>query len=62
MLKNILCTREELNIEVFEFEDSDNKVITITNSSNESVVLSGKLATDLLNIVDEYFSNLKTES
>ena len=61
MKDNKLIERQEYNVEILIFEKEGDVVINVTDTVDDiqNLTLSGKAATDLLELVESYLLNKK---
>lgn len=59
---NELKRLQEFHVELLTFVRKGDVVLTIDNNENDKTILSGKAATDLIELVDDYLNNLYKKS
>lgn len=55
---NELKKQENFNVEILTFNETGDVVLIIDNGKNDKTILSGKGATNLIELVDNYLNEL----
>lgn len=59
---NELKRLQEFHVEILTFNRKGDVVLTINSGDNDKTILSGKAATNLIKLVDDYLNNLYKKS
>ena len=59
---NELKRLQEFRVEILTFNRKGDVVLTIDSGDNNKTILSGKAATNLIKLVDDYLNNLYKKS